>query len=69
LADPTELSVRVKEMREFLGKRYLTALDLDNFRKMNDSLVSHDIKLLHITLQGVSNNSLKIIADSMNKVI
>ena len=69
LANPTELFVRVKEMREFLGKKYLTALDLDNFRKMNDSLVSHDIKLLHVALQGVSNNSLKIIADSMNKVI
>jgi hypothetical protein len=69
LANPTELFVRVKEMREFLGKKYLTALDLDNFRKMNDSLVSHDIKLLHVALQGVSNNSLKIIADNMNKVI
>lgn len=67
--NPTELFVRVKELREFLGKKQLTSLDLDNFRKMDFKSVRIDIAYMHIALRGVQDEQLKIIAETMNKVL
>ena len=69
IAEPTEMSVRVEALRDFLKLETLDANDLKLFLSKDIKLVPNDITFFHKFMQESSYDDLKEIASAMNGVM